>query len=162
MNNTVKKPRKLRINKLFSKLILLDTFFAKSTSENTFLSLRELIQLKIRLDKYSLGIYLADMKAVCLFKFKDSPEVIEGYFKREGKIIAGIYGVKLVDSLLDNNLNEEVFKNLVESCMGSRQVKDLDEDLDTKKFDYKIDLVEDIQVNGMGENKNIKINFDEQ
>lgn len=138
MDNTIKKSKKLRINKLFGKLILLDTFFAKSTSDNTFLSLRELIQLKTRLDKYSLGIYLADMKAVCLFKFRDSPEVIEGYFKREGKIIAGIYGVKLVDSLLDSNLNEEVFKNLVQSCMGNRQVKDLSEN---------------IQVNDINENK---------
>ena len=135
MDNTVKR---LRINKLFGKLILLDTFFAKSTSDNTFLSLRELIQLKTRLDKYSLGICLADMKAVCLFKFRDSPEVIEGYFKREGKIIAGIYGVKLVDSLLDDNLNEEVFKNLVQSCMGSRRVRDLDEN---------------VQVNNINENK---------
>ena len=138
MDNTIKKSKKLRINKLFGKLILLDTFFAKSTSDTTFLSLRELIQLKTRLDKYSLGIYLADMKAVCLFKFRDSPEVIEGYFKREGKIIAGIYGVKLVDSLLDSNLNEEVFKNLVQSCMGNRQVKDLSEN---------------IQVNDINENK---------
>jgi hypothetical protein len=114
----MKKIRKAIANKLFVKLMLISSFFVKSTGVKTFVSLQDLVQVKTRLGKYSLGITLADIRSICLFKFRDCIGVKQGYFRRDGKSMAVITGVELVDTLINKDLSEQDFKSFLESSIG--------------------------------------------